>query len=108
VEVHARSLFLQGLLLMAPDILPDNLKGAVPHLTALHIRLAAAGTTPLAAALGFALTRPEIAVALVGVTALEELDDILTAVARPLPALDWQACALKDERILTPSLWNQP
>jgi aryl-alcohol dehydrogenase-like predicted oxidoreductase len=108
VEVHARSLFLQGLLLMAPDVLPDNLKDAAPHLTALHVRLAAAGTTPLAAALGFALTRPEIAVALVGVTALEELDDILAAAARPLPALDWQACALKDERILTPSLWNQP
>jgi aryl-alcohol dehydrogenase-like predicted oxidoreductase len=108
VEVHARSLFLQGMLLMAPDALPDHLKSAAPHLASLHARLAKAGTTPLAAALGFALSRPEIAVALVGVTALEELDDILAAMAHPLPALDWQACALKNERILTPSLWNQP
>ncbi len=108
VEVHARSLFLQGLLLMAPDALPDHLKSAAPHLTSLRARLAAAGTTPLAAALGFVLSRPEIAVALVGVTGLDEFNAILAAAAQPLPALDWQACALKDERILTPSLWNQP
>jgi aryl-alcohol dehydrogenase-like predicted oxidoreductase len=108
VEVHARSLFLQGLLLMAPEALPAHLKGAAPHLTDLRARLAAAGTTPLAAALGFALSRPEIAVALVGVTGLDEFDAILAATAQPLPALDWQACALTDERLLTPSLWNQP
>jgi aryl-alcohol dehydrogenase-like predicted oxidoreductase len=108
VEVHARSLFLQGLLLMAPEALPAPLKSAAPHLTALRARLAAAGTTPLAAALGFALSRPEIAVALVGVTGLDEFDAILAATAQPLPALDWQACALTDERLLTPSLWNQP
>ena len=108
VEVHARSLFLQGLLLMAPDALPDHLKSAAPHLTSLRARLAEAGTTPLAAALGFALSQPEIAVALVGVTGLDEFNAILAAAAQSLPALDWQACALKDERILTPSLWNQP
>ena len=108
VEVHARSLFLQGLLLMAPEALPDHLKSAAPYLTSLRTRLAAAGTTPLAAALGFALSQPEIAVALVGVTGVDEFNAILAAAARPLPALDWQACALNDERILTPSLWNQP
>jgi aryl-alcohol dehydrogenase-like predicted oxidoreductase len=108
VEVHARSLFLQGLLLMAPDAVPDHLESAAPHLASLHARLAKAGTTPLAAALGFVLSRLEIAVALVGVTALEELDAILAAAAQPVPALDWQACALTDERLLTPSLWNQP
>jgi len=108
VEVHARSLFLQGLLLMAPEALPAPLKSAAPHLTALRARLAGAGTTPLAAALGFALSRSEIAVALVGVTGLDEFDAILAATAQPLPALDWQACALTDERLLTPSLWNQP
>lgn len=107
VEVHARSLFLQGLLLMAPDALPDHLKSAAPHLTSLRARLAEAETTPLAAALSFALSRPEIAVALVGVTGLDEFNAIMAAAAQPLPALDWQACALKDERILTPSLWNQ-
>jgi len=106
VEIHARSLFLQGLLLMAPETLPAHLAGAAPHLTALRTRLAAAGTTPLAAALGFVRTRPEVAIGLVGVTGGDELDQILDAAAQPLPALDWDACALADERILTPSLWH--
>jgi aryl-alcohol dehydrogenase-like predicted oxidoreductase len=108
VEIHARSLFLQGLLLMPPQEVPENLKAAAPHLAGLRGRLARAGTTALAAALGFVLSRPEISVALVGVTALDELEEILAAAKQPLPALDWDACALADERLLTPSLWNRP
>jgi len=108
VEIHARSLFLQGLLLMPPEKLPDHLKTAAPHLAALRKRLADAGITTLAAALGFVLARPQIAIGLVGVTGADELDGILAAAAQPLPALDWEACALHDARILTPSLWNTP
>jgi aryl-alcohol dehydrogenase-like predicted oxidoreductase len=104
VEVHARSLFLQGLLLMQTP--PAHLSAAATHLSALRARLAAAGTTPLAAALGFVLSRPNIAIGLVGVTGLDELDGIVAAAAQPLPALDWDSCALDDARILTPSLWN--
>jgi aryl-alcohol dehydrogenase-like predicted oxidoreductase len=105
VEVHARSLFLQGLLLMPPDALPANLSAAAPHLTALRARLDAAGTTPLAAALGFVLARPEIAIGVVGVTGLDEMEDIIAAAAAPLPEMDWDACALEDAHILTPSRW---
>jgi aryl-alcohol dehydrogenase-like predicted oxidoreductase len=104
VEVHARSLFLQGLLLM--DAPPSYLAAAAPHLANLRARLAATGTTPLAAALGFVLSRPEVAIGLVGVTGADELGQILTVAAQTLPDLDWDACALTDERILTPSLWN--
>lgn len=105
VEVHARSLFLQGLLLMETP--PPHLATAAPHLAKLRARLAAAGATPLTAALSFVLSRPEIAIGLVGVTTRAELDEILAAAAHPLPDLDWDACALADERILTPSLWTR-
>jgi aryl-alcohol dehydrogenase-like predicted oxidoreductase len=108
VEIHARSLFLQGLMLMPPGNLPAHLRGAGPHLKSLRARLAKAGSTLLTAALGFVLSRPEIDIALVGVTARDELEEIVSATALPLPALDWSACALDDERILTPSLWNRP
>jgi aryl-alcohol dehydrogenase-like predicted oxidoreductase len=106
VEVHARSLFLQGLLLMEPDAVPKGLAAAAPHLIELRTRLARAGSTPLAAAVGFVLSHPLIDAGLVGVTSTAELQQIVTARGRALPALDWQACALTDERILTPSLWN--
>jgi aryl-alcohol dehydrogenase-like predicted oxidoreductase len=108
VEIHARSLFLQGLLLMQPERVPRHLMAATPHLIALRGRLDRAGVPPLAAALGFVQSRPEIAVALVGVTGRDEFDEIFAAAAQPLPDLDWDACALADERILTPSLWNRP
>jgi aryl-alcohol dehydrogenase-like predicted oxidoreductase len=103
VEIHARSLFLQGLLLM--DWIPDHLVAAAPRLKTIKAEIMAAGTTPLAAALSFVLTRPEIAFGVVGVTSVIELEEILSAARRPLPDLDWSALTLSDERILTPSLW---
>lgn len=103
VEVHARSLFLQGLLLM--DAPPEKLQSAAPYLVRLRAALAAAGTTPLAAALGFVLAQPEVATGLVGVTSVAELNQIIAAASQPLPDFDWSALALHDERILTPSLW---
>lgn len=103
VEIHARSLFLQGLLLM--QTVPEKLAAAAPRLKVIKSKITAAGSTPLAAALGFVLARPEITVGLVGVTSVIELEEILSAAQRPLPDLDWPALALHDERILTPSLW---
>ena len=103
VEIHARSLFLQGLLFL--DDLPTKLQQAAPHLKSIKAKIAATGATPLAAALGFVLARPEIAFGVVGVTSLGELDEILAAAAYPLPDLDWAAMALTDEVVLTPSLW---
>ncbi len=105
IEIHARSIFLQGLLFLAEEKLPPKLSAAAPHLSALRTRIAAAGSTPLGAALAFALHRPEIDVALVGVTAPAEFEEILAAAARPAPDIDWIACALDDEIVLTPSLW---
>ena len=103
VEVHARSLFLQGLLFMEQP--PEKLKEAAEPLARLRTALRQAGTTPLAAALGFVLSRPEIAVGLVGVTSVEELDQILAAAGTPRPELDWPSFALHDVKVLTPSLW---
>jgi aryl-alcohol dehydrogenase-like predicted oxidoreductase len=103
VEVHARSLFLQGLLFMETP--PARLAHIAPRLTATRKAITDAGSTPLAAALGFALARPEISTALVGVTRAAELQEILDAAKRALPALDWDAMALDDDVVLTPSLW---
>jgi aryl-alcohol dehydrogenase-like predicted oxidoreductase len=103
VEIHARSLFLQGLMFMSRP--PEKLTAAGPMLDRIKTEIAQAGTTPLAAALGFVLSRPEIDVAVVGTTGVQQLSEIVSAALSPLPDMDWQACALEDERILTPSLW---
>lgn len=103
VEIHARSIFLQGLLFL--ETLPEKLRHAALELSVIKATIASAGITPLAAALAFVLARPEIDVALVGVTSVGELEDILAAAESPLPSLDWSTLALSDEKVLTPSLW---
>ena len=101
VEVHARSLFLQGLLFMEEP--PENLAWATRELRSVKSHIIKTGIPLLSAALHFVLQRPEIAIGLVGVTCVKELDAILAAPVPP--GLDWSGCAIHDEKILTPSLW---
>jgi aryl-alcohol dehydrogenase-like predicted oxidoreductase len=103
VEIHARSVFLQGLLFLKEP--PEPLRHATPLLEGVHAHFARANVTPLAAALGFVLSRSDVDVAVVGVTGHGQLEEILAAALAPLPELDWDACALNDERVLTPSFW---
>ena len=103
VEIHARSLVLQGQLFL--ERLPEKLRHAEADLAQIRTKIRNSGSTPLAAALAFVLSRPEIDVALVGVTQLSELEEILAAARLPPPALDWPALALQDEMVLTPSRW---
>jgi aryl-alcohol dehydrogenase-like predicted oxidoreductase len=102
VEIHARSLFLQGLLFLPPERLPEKLRPAAPALARVQQLIAGSGATALSAALSFALSHKEIDHALVGVTAASELHEIIAA---PMVTLDWRACALSDELVLTPSRW---
>jgi aryl-alcohol dehydrogenase-like predicted oxidoreductase len=105
VEIHARSLFLQGLLFLREERLPARLLSAAPHLRKMRAMFQDAGATPLEAALAFALGQMEVDVAIVGVTTTDELDEIVQAAIKPSPAIDWAACALEDPVVLTPSLW---
>ncbi|MGK9165858.1 aldo/keto reductase [Inquilinus limosus] len=103
IELHARSAFLQGLLL-AP---PDRAARVSPQAEALVGRwrdaVAAAGAEPLAAALGAVIGRPEIGTALVGVTRPEELAGILRAAAAPPPPM--APVRSVDDLVLNPALW---
>jgi aryl-alcohol dehydrogenase-like predicted oxidoreductase len=80
VEVHARSLFLQGLLLMEPAALPEFFGPLRERLSSLHASWAAAKLTPLAGCLRCVLRNAEIDAAIVGVNRRHELDQIEAAV----------------------------
>jgi D-threo-aldose 1-dehydrogenase len=105
IEIHARSIFLQGLLLMDPGKLPANLTHAAPALAATRTLIREAGVTPIAAALGFVLAEEAVDIAIVGVTSRNELAEIVAASAQQLAEFDWAACAIDNPLILTPSLW---
>lgn len=111
-EVHARSVFLQGLLLMPQESIPEALASVRPHLERLRSRAAAAGFSMMQAALGYVLGLQHVDRVVVGVTARDELLEILAAVeALPpltgaLPELA-EGAAYLDEAILNPARWSR-
>lgn len=109
VEVHLRSIFLQGLLFLERAQLPPALADAGPRLSRIRRALAEAGADPLQAALAFAQTRPEASAVIIGVTSAAELRAIVAASNAPVPDLDWSALALDHPRALDPRRWtDQP
>ena len=108
VEVHARSAFLQGLLLMHPDDLPPSRAAALAPLRRLRGDLEAAGVRPLAAALAFALSRRGVGRVVIGVAAARQLDEIVAA-AREAAAvasrLDLDRYRVDDPDVIDPSRW---
>lgn len=96
VEVHLRSIFLQGMLFLPAHRMPAHLQSASKSLSRVRRMIAEGRSDPLQAALGWALSRPEAAHVVVGVTTAAELQAVLAAAAAPPPELDWEEMALDD------------
>lgn len=105
IEIHARSIFLQGLLLMSPADLPDYFVSIKDHVQHYHNVLQSQGITTLQGALGFVLALSEVDVVLCGLNNLQQLQGICTA-ATQYAKNNFSEFALSDEKILNPSLWQ--
>jgi aryl-alcohol dehydrogenase-like predicted oxidoreductase len=81
IEVHARSLFLQGLLLMEPATLAGFFAPVRGALADLHARWAAQKVTPLSGCLRCVLHNADIDAVIVGVNHLREFEEIKAVVA---------------------------
>jgi aryl-alcohol dehydrogenase-like predicted oxidoreductase len=100
VEVHLRSIFLQGLLFLPPDRMPATLKGAASSLSRVRRMIAEGRSDPMQAAIGFALSRREATAVIVGASTAQELSAIVAAACSQPPELDWDAMALDDAQAL--------
>ncbi|MFZ5556231.1 MAG: aldo/keto reductase [Pseudomonadota bacterium] len=105
IEVYARSVFLQGLLLMNPDSLAGHFKAAAEPLIKLRAFARKHGRTVLETALQFAADRPEVDCAIVGVLRQRELEEIVAASRARSVAEDYSGLALHDDFILNPARW---
>jgi aryl-alcohol dehydrogenase-like predicted oxidoreductase len=105
VEVHLRSIFLNGLLFLPPDRAPSHLKAAAGRISRARRLIAEGRSDPLQAALGFALSRPEASAVLVGVASAAEMSAVVAAAMSPPPDLDWDEMALDDPAALDPRAW---
>lgn len=104
VEIHARSVFLQGLLLMAADRLPSHFKGIRATVRAYHDTLAAHGLSPAAGALGFVRSVGELDVILIGVNSLDHFNENVSAFQAEA-RIDYSGFAIADELIVNPQNW---
>src|SRR5579863_4281979 len=105
IEVHLRSIFLNGLLFLPPDRVPAQLKGAAGRLSRARRMIAEGRSDPLQAALGFALSRPEADAVIVGAATAAELSAVIAAASSPPPDLDWDEMAIDDPVALDPRRW---
>jgi aryl-alcohol dehydrogenase-like predicted oxidoreductase len=100
IEVHLRSIFLQGLLFLPPDRMPVALRGSAGPLSRVRRLIAEGRSDPLQAALWFALSRPEAHHVIVGVASAAELQAVIAAAASAPPDLDWDEMALEHPEAL--------
>lgn len=104
-EVHVRSVFLQGLLLMNASNRPPRFKKWDKLWDTWHQWLADSRLSPLQASLGFALAQAGIDRVIVGVDTVHQLEGILSAANAPMPSLpDELNC--EDIDLINPSRWN--
>ena len=106
-ELHVRSVFLQGLLLMPRDNRPPGFDRWAPLWKRYEDWLGQAGVTPLQACLRHASSFPEIAKVIVGVDSLRHLTEILEAAEGPAPEGS-EALGTDDPDLINPSRWAAP
>jgi aryl-alcohol dehydrogenase-like predicted oxidoreductase len=104
IEIHSRSAFLQGLLLMEPERLPAQFDAIRGRQADLHERLREQGLSPLAGALAICLDDPRIDIVVVGCDSVRQLEEIIAAAESHCPC-SLGRFAILDESIINPSLW---
>lgn len=107
VAVFARSVFVQGLVFLAPEALPDFLEPARGALARFRAFAAAHGLSLAALALGAVLAEPEVTSVVVGADTADQVDEI--AAVEPLDpataAAAVSAFAGEPAHLFDPSCW---
>lgn len=108
IEIHSRSVFLQGLLLMSAENLLPYFNNIKPILKQYHTALQKQCFSPLTAALSFVYLRPEIDYVIVGVNNHVHLEEIINVVhnVEALRNFDYSDYAVNEEFIINPSMWR--
>ena len=110
IAVHARSVFLQGLLLMPPPSLPVPLRGLLPYLTKLKTFSESLNVSPHTFALAFVARRPEIEQIIVGVHDASQLAHLIAVWSNLADFtdhdIDWAGFHCSDINLIDPRFWK--
>lgn len=105
IEVHARSIFLQGLFFTSPTTLPSFFNSAKKPLLALKLYAEQQGVSMAELALGFVKSFPQIKKIICGVNNSEQLKELVKAFDAKVELQNTSQFALTDENILSPVNW---
>lgn len=107
IEIHARSLFLQGLLLADPDQLPAHLKALHHDIDRFRSFASSRSLTPLQACWAFARAQTSADVIIIGVEGLVHLRQHLELAVGPYsPTLNDFASCKSSCPLLDPRRWS--
>ena len=105
IEVHVRSVFLQGVLIASPKDRPQRFEPWSEHLAQFDEWVRSSGVSAMACCLGFALQQPGIAKLVIGTTSAASLDEIMTSI--PNSVLEVPAHLQSSvEQLIDPRFWN--
>lgn len=108
IEVHVRSAFLQGLLLMSSDQLPEQFIAIRSHHARLHREFGVAEISPLEGSLHFCLGQSTIDQVIVGCETQDQLGEILRAASGDGTCLQHpESFALEDDTVINPRRWSK-
>ena len=105
VQIFARSVLLQGLLLSAPDQIPNYFAPIRPLVARIQSAAGQMGLTPLHICLGFMQSLANLDGVVLGLKSLEQLREILSAWSTAPITLDWDMFAGSSTQMLDPRVW---
>jgi|APSaa5957512535_1039671.scaffolds.fasta_scaffold33180_2 aryl-alcohol dehydrogenase-like predicted oxidoreductase len=106
VEIHARSVFLQGLLLMPLKSISPWFDPIRRDLDAFHIKAKKLNMSSLQLALGFVRSISEVDKIVVGINTLHQLYEIVNAMSTSINTDDCFDLSISDSTYLNPSNWK--
>lgn len=106
VEIHTRSVFLQGLLLMPRTAIPPKFAPWAPLWDKWHDWLATHSTSAVQACLAYPQNFPEIDHVVVGADSVSQLKQIIEA-TRYIAPESLPDLGSMDENLINPARWNQ-
>ncbi len=105
IEVHARSIFLQGLLLLHPDNIPKKFSSWVHIFRDWHRWLIYRGLEATEVCAAFVYSDPRVDRVVIGVDNCQQLQSIFYALNPPL-LKNFPEIYCEDEKLINPSNWN--
>lgn len=105
-EIHARSIFLQGLLLMPRSAIPAKFAPWTELWDKWHNWLGCHTVSAVQACLAYPLSFPEIDRVIVGVDSVSQLEQIIEGLHSDIPDGFPDLCC-EDKSLINPAHWNQ-